>query len=354
MAQIDRPIRWGIWSTGHIADKFARDLKAVPDAVLHSVRSRKIAAARTFGETHGENVKAYDDTGFLEDPDLDAIYIASPHIVHCAQAIEAIERGKPALIEKPIAMNADEVVKIRVASEKHKVLVMEALWTRFLPTTLRARAMLLNEELGKPIRAEATIHFYCRYNPKHRLFDPALGGGAMLDLGVYPLSVAQFLLGDGSLTQARWSAAPSGVDHNARFAFTAGGVPVDAAVGFWENKNEQGDNRFIVHCENGTLALGRPFVAAPSLSVWQKPVTKLPLIEGGKIRRAWAKFRNRPDSVFEPTRATTGLNFQVETFQRALREGQTQVDDMPLSTSAHVLSIIEQVIGRPPSKGPFR
>ena len=176
----------------------------------------------------------------------------------------------------------------------------------------------------------------------------------MLDLGVYPLSIALFLLGDLKLVDARWAAAPSGVDHNARFEFTAGGIPVDAAVGFWETKQEQGDNRFIVYCENGVVALDRPMVAAPRVMIWNRPIKQLPLIGGSKLQRAWAKYRYKPDAVFAPNRKTTGLNFQVEAVNAALRAGQLEVSDMPLGTSANVLEIIEQVIGRAPGTGPYR
>ena len=308
----EKPVRWGIWSTGNIASKFARDLPAVPGAVLHSVRSRDVSSAKAFGEKHGAHVAVFHDARFLDDPDLDAVYIASPHMFHCAQAIKAIEHGKPVLVEKPLAMNAAEARKIEAASKKHGVFAMEAVWTRFLPTTQRARAILLSGELGNPVRAKVTLHFYCPFQPEHRLFDPALGGGAMLDLGVYPLSIAQFLLGDLALKDARWAAAPSGVDHNARFEFTAGDVPVKAAVGFWETQQEQGDNRFIVYSENGVVALDRPMVAAPRVMVWKRPLKQLPLIEGSKLKRAWAKYRFKPDEVFAPDRQTTGLNYQVE------------------------------------------
>ena len=230
----NRPVRWGIWGTGHIAAKFAADLSAVSDAQLHSVCSRDLSNAQAFAERFSDDVKAHSTENFLSDADLDLIYIASPHIVHLEQAVKAMEHGKAVLIEKPVAMNKAEALAIEAASEKHKTLAMEALWTRFLPTTQRAREILRSGTLGRPLRADITLHFRRPYDPHHRLFDPALGGGAMLDLGVYPLSVAQFLLGDLVLHDARWAAAASGVDHNARFAFTAGDVPVDAAVGFWE------------------------------------------------------------------------------------------------------------------------
>ncbi|MEO1700911.1 MAG: Gfo/Idh/MocA family oxidoreductase [Pseudomonadota bacterium] len=352
--QDKQPVRWGIWSTGNIAGKFARDLKSVSDAVLHSVRSRSLSEAVAFGKAHGLNVAAYDNATFLNDPDLDVIYIASPHKFHCEQALEAIAAGKPVLIEKPIAMNSNEVARIEAASTKHGIFAMEATWTRFLPTTQRAREMLNSGVLGKPVRAEATLHFFCRYDPNHRLFNPSLGGGAMLDLGIYPLSIAQFLLGDLKLKDARWAAAPSGVDHNARFEFTAGQTPVEAAVGFWETRQEQGDNRFIIYCEKGALALDRPFVAAPRLMVWNKPIKQLPLVEGNKLQREWAKYRARNATIFAPERQTTGLNFQVEAVHAALRAGKTQIDDMPRTASASVLKIIEEVVSRPPSAGPYR
>ncbi|MEO1749327.1 MAG: hypothetical protein AAFR27_12055, partial [Pseudomonadota bacterium] len=117
---------------------------------------------------------------------------------------------------------------------------------------------------------------------------------------------------------------------------------------------EQGDNRFIVYCENGVIALDRPMVAAPRIMVWKRPIKQLPNVEGSKLRRAWAKYRYRPDEVFAPDRQTTGLNYQVEAVHAALRANQREVSDMPLGTSVNVLRIIEQVIGRAPSTGPYR
>ncbi|MEM9999711.1 MAG: Gfo/Idh/MocA family oxidoreductase [Pseudomonadota bacterium] len=352
----DRPVRWGVWGTGHIAAKFATDLSAVPDAQLHSVCSRDLSKARAFAERFGNKPTAHSTETFLSDADadLDIIYIASPHIVHLEQAVKAMEHGKSVLIEKPVAMNKAEALAIEAASKKHKKLAMEALWTRFLPTTQKAREILRSGTLGRPLRADVTLHFRRRYDPRHRLFDPALGGGAMLDLGVYPLSVAQFLLGDLVLDDARWAAAPSGVDHNARFAFTAGRVPVDAAVGFWENRRLVGDNRFIVYCEKGIIALDRPFVAAPKLSIWHNRDKALPRIEGNRFSRAVAKLRNRPDESFAPARDTTGLNYQVDAVHRALRAGERQVADMPMTVSADVLGVIEDILARAPGAGPFR
>ncbi|MEL6920597.1 MAG: Gfo/Idh/MocA family oxidoreductase [Pseudomonadota bacterium] len=347
-------VNWGIWGTGSIAHTFAKDMRAVPDARLQMVCSRKVETAQAFASTYGANGSTADADAFLADDALDAIYIASPHVLHRTQAERAMAAGKAVLIEKPVAMTAADARAIDAASKAHNRFAMEALWTRFLPGARKARDIMRSGTLGRPIHAEASLHFYRPFDPLHRLFDPKLGGGAMLDLAVYPLSVAQFLLGDLTLVDAAWSVAQSGVDRTARFEMTAGDTPFRGAVGFWESETEVGDNGFTIYCENGALRINRPLNAAPSVSIWRTPQNPLPKIEGSKLKRGFAKLRHRPDERIAGHEGTTGLNFQVVAMQDAMRADQRQHPDNTLETSAHILDIIEQALNRAPSTGPFR
>ncbi|MEM1376491.1 MAG: Gfo/Idh/MocA family oxidoreductase [Pseudomonadota bacterium] len=347
-------INWGIWGTGGIATKFAEDLKAVTDAKLHSVCSRRKDASVSFAEKFRAARSYADHQAFLQDPELDAVYIATPNVLHRQQAEVAMQHGKAVLIEKPVAMTASDARAIDQASRSFKVFAMEALWTRFLPAVQKARSLLKSGELGKPVRAETTLQFVRPFDPNHRLFDPKLGGGVMHDLGVYPLSIAQFLFGPIQVQNAFWSKAPTGVDQTARFEVLAGSTHVQAAVGFWEPSDGEGDNGFAVFCERGALRIDRPFIAAPSLSIWRSPQSSLPQITGNKLQRGIAKLRNRPDEVVSVHSETTGLNFEVEAVHAAMRAGLRQNEDNSLEESARVLDAIEEILAREASDEPLR
>ncbi|MEO1746031.1 MAG: Gfo/Idh/MocA family oxidoreductase [Pseudomonadota bacterium] len=351
--------RWGIWGTGAIAAKFAADLRHVDGAVLHSVCSRDQSKAQLFADRHGIANAVGDPSGdgerFLADPNLDIIYIASPHIVHVEQAVAAARAGKHALIEKPVAMTAAGAREIASAAKTAGTFVMEAMWTRFLPAVQKARDILQSGALGAPVRAEATIHFHRPFDPAHRLFDPALGGGVLLDLGVYPLSVAQFLLGDLSLKQAKWSPAPTGVDATARAELEAGGVPFSFGAGFWPSMREEGDNSFAIYCENGALRVDRHFLRADRLSVWHQARSQLRSMEGGRVARVMTKLLDRPHTVHDFPRETTGLNYQATAVQDAIVREQTSHADMPMAASANVLAMIDAIRSQAPGDdGPYR
>jgi len=338
---------WGIWATGAIAAQFAADLDHVPGARRTAVCSRSMETAQAFARAHGFAAGHADPDAFLADPAIDAVYIASPHTEHCDQALRAIAAGKPVLIEKPVAMTAEQARTIEDAAHKAGVFAMEALWTRFLPAVQRAKALIDEGAIGSVRRAEASLVFHRPFDPEHRLFDPARGGGVLHDLGVYPLSLAMFLFGPPMLEDGRWQAAPTGVDRAAEMALTCGGIPFAARVGFAEELAAEGGNDFIVYGETGTLRIDRHFLAAPSLTVWNRPLETAPdpRAVGEKLaRRLPVPGRTRLDFA----RPARGLNFQAAAVQAAIARGETAHRAMPLSDSAAVLAIIEQVLAAPP------
>ena len=341
-----RGFGWGVWGTGAIAAGFAADLAHVPGAVRAAVCSRASRTARAFADTHGFAAAHADADAFLADPAVHAVYIASPHPLHCAQALKAISAGKPVLIEKPVAMNAAEAERIAEAAQEQGVFAMEALWTRFLPALRRARVLIGEGAIGPVRRAEATLVFHRPFEPGHRLFDPAKGGGALRDLGVYPLSVAGFLLGAPVLEEARWIAAPTGVDIEAELTLTCGGVPVAVSVGFAGTRAGEGRNDFVIHGATGTLRIDRHFLAGPSLTLWDTPRDAVPdpRAPGERLARRLPLPGRRRIAFPRPSR---GLDFQAAAVQAAVRRGETGHPLMPLSDSAAVLAIIERVLAEP-------
>jgi dihydrodiol dehydrogenase / D-xylose 1-dehydrogenase (NADP) len=189
-------IRWGILSTGNIAAKFAEGLKQLPDAELAAVGSRTQASADSFGEQWGIPRRHGSYAALMADPEVDAIYIGTPHPLHHENALGCLEAGKAVLCEKPFTINARQTEEVIARARKKRIFLMEAMWTRFLPVFVKIRALLSEGALGDVRQVQVDFGFRAEVNPKSRLFDPALGGGALLDLGVYPVSLSSMVFGE--------------------------------------------------------------------------------------------------------------------------------------------------------------
>jgi predicted dehydrogenase len=205
-------IRWGIAGPGRIADSEAADFPLVPDAELAAVGSRSIDRARAFAERH-RIARAYGSyRELIDDPELDAIYITTPHPQHLRIAEAAIMAGKAVLVEKTFTATVAGAERLRDLARKQEVFAMEAMWTRFLPAYVRIRELIAEGEIGEVRQVQADLGVDRPYDPTDRLFDPAQGGGALLDLGVYLMSFAQHILGTPDTVTATGSLAPTGVD----------------------------------------------------------------------------------------------------------------------------------------------
>ena len=209
------PFRWGVLSTGRIAGVFATGLASLPDAELLAVGSRSAAGAAAFAERfHVPRAYAsYDE--LVADPDIDAVYIATPHSSHATEALRAIAAGKAVLCEKPFTINATEAATVVAAARARGVFVMEAMWTRFLPVFVAIREQIAAGRIGEVRLLSADFGFRTAVNPASRLFDPALGGGALLDVGVYCVSLASMLFGPPTGIQSLANLGSTGVDEQA-------------------------------------------------------------------------------------------------------------------------------------------
>ncbi|CAN5399897.1 Gfo/Idh/MocA family oxidoreductase [soil metagenome] len=206
-------LRWGILGPGVIADIFTNDLAAGGHLVT-AVGSRSLESAQVFAAAHHiPNVHgSYEE--LVADPEVDIVYVATPHPFHAEQAILALNAGKHVLVEKAFTLNeAQARAVVELATEK-RLVVLEAMWTRFLPHMVRIRELLAAGALGE-IRGLIADHDQkISTDPTHRLQDPNLGGGALLDLGIYPVSFAWDVFGEPSSVYALSSPTPTGVDQN--------------------------------------------------------------------------------------------------------------------------------------------
>ena len=188
-------MRWGILGTGGIASTFAADLRLTDSGVVTAVGSRSQQSADRFADTFGIANRHPSYESLVADPDVDVIYVATPHPFHHDNAILALRAGKHVLVEKPFTMNAGEAREIVRVAREHGRFAMEAMWTRFLPHIAVIRDWLAQGTLGEIVTVTADHGQWFAEDPEFRLFAPELGGGALLDLGIYPVSFASMVLG---------------------------------------------------------------------------------------------------------------------------------------------------------------
>ncbi|MDB6064892.1 MAG: Oxidoreductase domain protein [Pedosphaera sp.] len=210
-------IRWGILGAGNIAGKFAEGLGTLLDAELVAVGSRSQAGADAFAKRFSVARRHASYETLVNDTMVDAIYVSTPHSLHAENILMALEAGKPVLCEKPFTINAREAQTVIAKARAKKLLVMEAMWTRFLPIMVRLREMLAEGIIGEARMLTADFGFRTEARAG-RLVDPALGGGALLDVGIYPVSLASMLFGVPSQVTGVADLGPTGVDEQAAVA----------------------------------------------------------------------------------------------------------------------------------------
>jgi predicted dehydrogenase len=314
-----RTYNWGIIGAGSVSRKFAEDLKLLPHARLKAVASRSAERASTF--TKEFNVPVWYDSwdGMADDPELDIVYVATHHPFHYENARSCLEAGKAVLCEKPFTMNRQELDQlVRMAREKN-VFLMEAIWTRFLPSTRKLLEILKSGELGKLTNVYADFGFRLEFDPEHRLYDPAKGGGALLDIGIYPVFLSQLLAGTPAKIYATARLAPTGVDHSCNMVFEHG--------------------REVVSSLNCTLE---------SLS----PVEANLLFEQGWIRMESSWFAPGPITLhrmgskpkrFKFREPGHGYQYEAAEVMSCLDRGLTESPSLPLAFSLDLMETLDAV-----------
>jgi predicted dehydrogenase len=213
-------VRWGILGTGKIAKAFANALKDTPGARLAGVGSRTLEGAQAFADEFGaqSGTKAYGSYEELAQAgDVDLVYVGTPHPAHVDNVRLALDAGKGVLCEKPFTMNRQEAEELVALARSKKLFLMEAMWTRFMPALAEVRRVVESGEIGRVTQVIADLGFKAEFGHEHRVFNPVLGGGALLDIGIYPLSIAVALLGPVAAVAAQAEIGPTGVDEQTGF-----------------------------------------------------------------------------------------------------------------------------------------
>lgn len=259
-----KEVRWGILGLGKIARKFASDLQLVPGAMLTGVASRNLEKATAFkNEFNAQHAfGAYD--ALLASGEVDLVYIATPHHLHRENSLAAIDHGLGVLCEKPAAINLAQLQEIVESARSANCYFMEALWTRFLPSTEKVVEILAGGELGKVLEVEADFCFLAERDFSSRIFDLSLGGGALLDIGIYPLFLAYQLLGVPQEIKADGQLSPTGSDESCSMtlSYTQGRTAqLHASVLYGSAMTAR------ISCEKGYLLLPGRWHEAQSITV---------------------------------------------------------------------------------------
>lgn len=313
-------IRWGVMGTGGIAHTFARDLAFSSDGVVEAVGSRTPASAEAFGEEFGVERRYGSYEALAADEGIDAVYVATPHPMHLENATLALEHGKAVLVEKAFTMNAQEAVDLVALAREKDLFLMEAMWTRFLPHVVALRELVASGELGELVSFEADHGQWFELDPGFRLFAPELGGGAVLDLGVYPISFASMLFGRPERITALVEPAFTGVDGQASmiFSYRGGAQSTLACTSLARTATRA--------CLSGTKArveIDGDFYAPSSYTVITKE---------GQRERFTFETRGR------------GLHYEAREVARCLREGRKESDVMPLDETIAIMEAIDAVL----------
>jgi len=262
---------WAILGCGKIAGKFASDLKLLPNARLYATASRSLEKAQAFADKCGF-VKAYGSyEEMVSDPVVDIVYVATPHSLHHDHVILCLEHGKSVLVEKAFALTARQAAEMIDAAHRNKAFLMEAFWTRFQPSFQKAMEVLQSGDLGKAWMMRSEFCFHSPYNPDNRLYNLALGGGSLLDIGVYPVFWAMQIFGKPSEIQTTTDLAPTGIDRSIAITFKySGGEIAQLASSFAVCSDTQTE----IWCEKGFIRVRRIDPSTVKVIIWKKELSE--------------------------------------------------------------------------------
>jgi predicted dehydrogenase len=310
---------WAILGPGHIARKFAEDLKLVPGARVHAVASRSLDRAQTFATEFGaaHAVGSYEE--LLTVPGIDAVYVATPHSEHYAHAGLCLNGGLPVLCEKAFTQNAQQAQELVELARAKGVFLMEAFWSRFFPAIMQALELVRAGRIGEVKHLVADFGFITDYKPEGRLFNPALAGGSLLDIGVYPLFISKLFLGTPATVRAVATPAPTGVDQNCAMALAYNS---GATATLFSTIAATTENRCVLYGTLGQLQLSGRFHAAT----------------GVQLRLTGAA----PEEIPYPI-SGYGYHFEAAHVQECLAQGLTESPLLPLSFSLELMELLDAV-----------
>jgi len=311
--------KWGIIGCGKIAGQFAESLKILSDARLYAVASRSEEKAQKFCASYGAEKWFGSYELLMKDPEVDAVYIATPHNVHFDNSLLCIQHKKAVLCEKPFTVNAVETKKLIEAARQQRVFLMEAFWTRFLPSTLKLNQLLSEGIIGQCKLLQADFGYDMPFDAEHRSYNPDLAGGALLDVGIYPINFAQMIFKhDPYEISSAIIQAPTGVDAQSAYIFkyTDGALAVmNAAV------NVETLHNAWIYGSEGFIHIPE-FFHAKTLHVQR--------IDGYK-------------ETFSVPFESTGYSYEALEVMNCIANNRVESTIMPLSETLRIMQLMDRI-----------
>ncbi|MFM6915572.1 MAG: Gfo/Idh/MocA family protein [Aquirufa sp.] len=315
------PIRWGILACGGIARKFADDLAFVQDGYLAAVSSRDISRAEEFASHYGPDVKCFGSyEAMLSSGEIDVVYIASPHGLHHEHTLLCLNAGLPVLCEKAFAINSKQVAEMIQTARDKKIFLMEALWTRFHPSIAKLQEILASGVIGDIVHLAADFGFLAEYNPEARWFNPALTGGSLLDIGIYPLFISKFVLGNPLEMKATAVMAPTGVDMNTSIALKYSSGATATLFSTFATKT---DTTCEIHGTKGKILMHSRFHETKGITV--------------------TIHETEQETFYETERLGWGYSYEAEAVQADLRAGRTENALMTHAFSTELMALLDEI-----------
>ena len=310
---------WGIIGCGKIANKFAQDIMMLKSAKLHAVASRSLDKAVTFGKQY--NVEhcygSYEE--ILQCPNLDVIYIATPHTTHCVNTIMCLNKKIPVLCEKPFAMNAAEVRRMIAASKNNNTFLMEAMWTRFLPTIKKVLSIIERGTIGDIQSLKASFGFRAQVDPTSRLFDQNLGGGSLLDVGIYPVFLSLLLLGKPTDIKAIANIGKTNVDESCAIIMK-----------YPKNRMAILDSSIVTKTSTEALIFGTKGTICIN-SRWHEPTSLTVKVDGKEPKDYFFDFDSN------------GYSYEAEEVHRCLRAKKLSSDLLSHHFSLDLIELLDEI-----------
>lgn len=320
ITNMSKTYNWAILGCGKIARKFASDLKILPNARLYAAASRSIQNARAFADEMGCE-KAYGSyEEMVNDPNVDMVYIASPHSHHYEHTLLCLNHKKAVLCEKAFAMNSRQVKSMIEASRENNTFLMEAFWTMFQPSFLKALEIIRSGELGALKMVRSDFAFNAEYNPEKRLYNVDLGGGSLLDIGIYPIFMALMALGKPSEIKTMATFSPTGAEETIMMSFQYPNGKVASLVSSFASYSST-TTEFCF--ENGFLRLNRRFYTPTTLTYW--------------------KNSEEEKTITFDKGIGSGYELEAAHVMECLDAGKIESDLMPLSLSSDLMEIMDRV-----------
>lgn len=313
-----KEINWGFIGLGKIANKFANDLKEVKNAKLYAVASRNLENAEKFAEIHQSKVFYGSYEELMKDRNVDVIYIATPHVFHYELTMQCINHGKAVLCEKPFAMNIKEARKMVNLARKKDIFLMEAMWTMFLPHFRDVMKRISSGEFGKVLSIKADFGFAAEFDKTKRLFNKSLGGGSLLDIGIYPVFLVYSILGKPLEIEAEAEFTETGVDSECRIKFK---YPDHVEADLHSSFKEKTPTVAEIELENGKIIMNSRF---------HEPTTVTFISEGNEETKDYGV-------------DTTGYYFEAEHVTEMLQKSLTESEVMSLDKTLDVMELLDSI-----------